>query len=360
MNFSSPGVYIKETDFNVHSIKGVSTSTAAFIGVTSAGDEQINKAVLISDISSFNSIFGVYTTTAPYMAPSVSAFFSNGGHSCYIIKVVENELPLDILDSLSDVNLILMPGITDTTLQNTLLQHCQTHKDRFCILDSQKESNLNAVQAQRNSLISSDGFGALYYPWIKMQVEINSAIFVPPSGFIAGVYARVDSARGVHKVPANEVLNGAIELEKNLSNAQQAPLNALGVNAIRSFGSRGIRVWAARTLANDASYKYINVRRLLIYLETSIKNSTQWVVFEPNSENLWANLEQIIEKFLVATWRNGALVGSTPKEAFFVQCNRNTMSQNDINNGKIITLIGVAAQKPAEFVIFKIVHQINN
>jgi len=197
--------------------------------------------------------------------------------------------------------------------------------------------------------------GALYYPWIKVLngPELASG-FVPPCGHIAGIYARSDQRVGVHKAPANEVLEGVLDLEISLDNSRQGRLNPAGVNCLRVFPGRGIRVWGARTTSSDPLWKYINVRRLFLFLEESIDEGTQWVVFEPNDEKLWARVKQTITQFLTRVWKDGALMGTTPEEAFFVKCDRTTMTQDDIDNGRLIVLIGVAPVKPAEFVIFRI------
>jgi phage tail sheath protein FI len=177
---------------------------------------------------------------------------------------------------------------------------------------------------------------------------------LPSSGFTAGIYARSDINRGVHKAPANEVVLGITKFMQNVTYARQAVLNPEGINALRFFPGRSNRVWGARTMSSDPEWKYVNVRRLFIYLEHSIDKSTQWAVFEPNNEALWANIRQAISDFLLVTWRSGALMGTKPEEAFFVRCDRTTMTQNDLDNGRLICLIGVAPTYPAEFVIFRI------
>ncbi len=175
-----------------------------------------------------------------------------------------------------------------------------------------------------------------------------------PSGHIAGIYARSDRARGVHKAPANEDIIGITKLTREISTTDQALLNPEGINVLRFFPGQGNRVWGARTLSPDPEFKYVNVRRLLIYLERSIDKGTQWVVFEPNNEQTWANVSRAISDFLFKVWRDGALMGETPEQAFFVKCDQSTMTQNDLDNGRLICLIGVAVLKPAEFMIFRI------
>jgi hypothetical protein len=171
---------------------------------------------------------------------------------------------------------------------------------------------------------------------------------------VCGIYARTDIERGVHKAPANEIVRGLTEFEININKARQDVLNPEGINALRFFPGRGSRVWGARTMSSDPEWKYVNVRRLFIYLEHSIDKATQWAVFEPNGDRLWNNIRRTIEDFLLVQWKNGALLGEKPEKAFFVRCDRTTMTQNDLDNGRMICLIGVSPVKPAEFVIFRI------
>jgi hypothetical protein len=205
-------------------------------------------------------------------------------------------------------------------------------------------------------------YAALYAPWVVVPNPLYKSgdesrpreLTLPPSGFVTGVYARTDVLRGVFKAPANEVVRGALRYDLDINFAQQETLNPIGVNCLRFFPNRGNRVWGARTISSDPEWKYVNVRRYFNYLERSIDASTQWAVFEPNGERLWANIRETISSFLVNEWRSGALLGSSFKEAFFVRCDRSTMDQNDLDNGRLICLIGVAVVKPAEFVIFRI------
>ena len=195
----------------------------------------------------------------------------------------------------------------------------------------------------------------MYYPWIRVLDPITrDEINLPPSGFVAGIYARNDIDRAVYKAPANEVVRGAIGFQSLINKAQQEVLNPEGVNCFRFFEGRGFRLWGARTISSDPEWKYVNVRRYFAYLERSIDRGTQWAVFEPNGEALWANVKETISDFLYNEWKNGALLGSDAKSAYFVRCDRSTMTQNDLDNGRLVCKIGVAALKPAEFVIFQI------
>jgi phage tail sheath protein FI len=187
-------------------------------------------------------------------------------------------------------------------------------------------------------------YAALYHPWVVVQNPLQSGqeIALPPSGFICGIYARNDAERGVHKAPANEVVRNVLRFESDINFAEQGSLNPLGVNCLRFFPGRSYRVWGARTVSSDPEWKYVNVRRYFNYLESSIDRGTQWVVFEPNGETLWKNVRETVSGFLYNEWRSGALLGSTPKEAYFVRCDRSTMTQNDFDNGRLICLIGAA------------------
>jgi phage tail sheath protein FI len=198
-------------------------------------------------------------------------------------------------------------------------------------------------------------YAALYFPWINVFDPLtNNQRLIPPGGHVAGVYARSDIERGVHKAPANEVVRGATSLQVQLTEQEQAILNPRGVNVIRSFPGRGIIVYGARTMSTDSVWKYVNVRRLFLFLEESIEEGTRWTVFEPNNERLWSRVIATIASFLTRVWRDGALMGTAPEQAFFVKCDRTTMTQDDIDNGRLIVLIGMAPVKPAEFVILRI------
>ncbi|HET7523555.1 MAG TPA: phage tail sheath subtilisin-like domain-containing protein, partial [Acidimicrobiales bacterium] len=198
-------------------------------------------------------------------------------------------------------------------------------------------------------------YAALYWPWVKvMDPATGTNVFVPPSGHMAGIWGRNDDTRGVHKAPANEVVRGAISLEINITKNEHDLLNPVGINCIRAFPGRGIRVWGARTISSDPAWRYLNVRRLFNYLEESILNGTDWVVFEPNDYSLWSKISRTISTFLVNEWRKGALFGLTPAEAFYVKCDAETNPAEGIDAGQGVCEIGVAPVKPAEFVIFRL------
>lgn len=254
----------------------------------------------------------------------------------------------------SDVSLMSVPGITIPEVQMSLIAHCENLKSRFAVLDMPKDRKKTDELLEYRDMFDSN-YAAFYHPWIQIFDPLSKKnIIAPPSGSMVGIYARTDNAVGVHKAPANEVVRACTGLASSYNTAEQDLLNPKGVNLIRSFPGRGIRVWGARTATSNATWKYINVRRLFIYLEESIRANTNWVVFEPNTEALWGRVKRTIEMFLASTWRSGALAGTSPSEAFFVEIGRSTMTQDDIDNGRLICVIGVAPVKPAEFVIFKI------
>lgn len=252
------------------------------------------------------------------------------------------------------VSIMAVPGIVDPNVQLTLTAHCENLGSRFAVLDMPKDAKkLDDILAHRDIFDST--YAALYHPWLQVFDALDKKnIAIPPSGSIMGIYARNDNTRGVHKAPANEVVRACVGLDCQFNKGEQDMLNPKGVNLIRAFPGMGIRVWGARTASSDGSWKYVNVRRLFIYIEETIKANTSWAVFEPNDEVLWVRVKRTIDVFLTGMWRAGSLAGSAPSEAFFVDIGRNTMSQDDIDNGRLVCVIGVAPVKPAEFVIFRI------
>jgi phage tail sheath protein FI len=221
------------------------------------------------------------------------------------------------------------------------------------VLDAPDGAALSDIRSYRSQVDSK--YAALYYPWITILDPFSGEeAIMPPSGFVSGIYARNDVEKGVQKAPANETVRLAISFEYLLNKAQQDVLNPEGINCFRFFEGRGYRLWGARTISSDPEWKYVNLRRYFAYLERSIELGTQWVVFESNGHALWANVRRTVEDFLFNEWKSGRLMGTKPEEAYFVRCDRSTMTQNDIDNGRLICLIGVAPLRPAEFVIFRI------
>lgn len=244
------------------------------------------------------------------------------------------------------------------SVQTDMIAHCQNHGDRMAILDPPPGLSAQGVQAWRTEMKYDSKFAAMYYPWIKVANPIkgngSKKILVPPSGHMAGIWARNDETRGVWKAPANEVITGALDVQINVTHGEQGVLNPIGVNCIRPFGTRGIRVWGGRTLSSDPSWNYINVRRLFNMIEDTILQGTQWVVFEPNDQALWQRVKRTISAFLLGLWRDGALFGASPEEAFYVKCDAETNPPDSIDLGRLVVEIGVSPVKPAEFVIFRI------
>ena len=268
---------------------------------------------------------------------------------------------LAALADVEDIAIVAAPGSAALAatadrqaVRDTLIAHCELLKYRFAVMAGEQNADVAAIREVRGR--HDTKYGALYYPWIVAPATTGArdTIQLSPEGAVVGVYARTDIERGVHKAPANEVVHGALRFSRNVNKGQQDVLNPEGINCLRFFEGRGNRVWGARTMSSDLEWIYVNVRRLFIYLEHSIDRGTQWAVFEPNNEQLWLKIRLTIESFLYDTWRTGALMGTKPEQAYFVRCDRTTMSQSDLDNGRLICLIGVAPTKPAEFVIFRI------
>lgn len=257
------------------------------------------------------------------------------------------------LDEFREVALVAAPGVTEPPIVKAVYEHCERNRFRFAVLDCPANQG-NAAQLDPRSDFTTQ-YAAFYYPRVGVaDLRTGARKLIPPCGHILGLYARTDIERGVWKAPANDVLRGVFDLEYYVDTATQETLNPRGVNAIRRFPGRGIRVWGARTLSDNSLWKYVSVRRLFIFLERSIYEGTQWVVFEPNDERLWERVKDTIRLFLRTQWRNGAMMGLTEDEAFVIACDRSTMTQDDILNGRLICEIGIAPVRPAEFVIFRI------
>lgn len=262
--------------------------------------------------------------------------------------------------SVPDLMAVYQQGIIDLeglqAVQLAMIAHCELMGDRVAILDAPPALNAQQVKEWRVDKAGYDSkYATLYWPWIKVFDPLSGqATHVPPSGHVAGVWARSDDTRGVHKAPGNEVVRGAISLELNLTKGEHDQLNPVGINCIRAFPGRGIRIWGARTISSDPSWRYLNVRRLFNFVEESIFEGTQWVVFEPNDQRLWGRVKRTINSFLLRVWRDGALFGSTPDQAFFVKCDAENNPPEVRDAGQLIVDIGIAPVKPAEFVVFRI------
>ncbi|MCG2593179.1 phage tail sheath subtilisin-like domain-containing protein [Ramlibacter sp. XY19] len=275
---------------------------------------------------------------------------------------------LEALGEIEDIAIVALPDAGDLAGDKELSQaaadhliaHAEKERYRIAVVDAPYGSSISEIREFRGKFDTK--YGALYHPWIEILDPLFPVVpgvpprklLLPPSGFVCGIYARSDIERGVHKAPANEVVRGLTKFELNINRARQDVLNPEGVNCLRFFEGRGSRVWGARTMSSDPEWKYVNVRRLFIYIEHSIDKATQWAVFEPNNDRLWANIRRMVEDFMFVLWRDGALIGQKPEEAYFVRCDRTTMTQNDLDNGRMICLVGLAPSRPAEYVIFRV------
>jgi phage tail sheath protein FI len=389
---------VEEVPSAIKPIAGVGTSTAAFVGesaditgawdptnkagmpVNAADQAYAQAAVLtpkaVNSWTEFTQAFGDIQQANQYLAQAVFGFFNNGGTRCWVARVgnAGNDLTqaLENLESVDEVAIVAAPLPPDTTAQalnaaqEALVGHCQKLEDRVAILDSARDiagGNLtltNDATGIWRPAANPKGYGAFYFPWILVADPLGQPgdrVAVPPSGHVAGIYARSDAERGVHKAPANEVILGARDVQYQLSKIAQGPLNLVGVNCIRSFAGT-IKVYGARTLASDEQgdpeWKYVNVRRLVNFLRESIDAGTQWAVFEPNAEDLWAKIRRNVTAFLNGEWAAGALVGATPEQAFYVRCDETTNPPDVRAQGQVVTEIGVAVVQPAEFVIFRL------
>ncbi|MBX3744505.1 MAG: phage tail sheath subtilisin-like domain-containing protein [Verrucomicrobiae bacterium] len=271
---------------------------------------------------------------------------------------------LEALGEYDDIAIVAAPDAATLShpvvAAGYLIAHAERQRYRIAVVDGPPGASITQIRQFRGQFDSK--YAALYYPWIQVLDPTERAaqgapprkLLLPASGFVAGIYARSDVERGVHKAPANEVVRGLTQFELNINKPRNDVLNPEGINALRFLEGRGNRVWGARTMSSDPEWRYVNVRRLFIYLEHSIDKGTQWAVFEPNNRRLWDNIRQTVEDFLLVMWRDGALLGDKPEDAYFVRCDRTTMTQNDLDNGRLICLVGVAPVKPAEFVIFRV------
>lgn len=398
--YAYPGVYVEEVDQSAaRPIAAVGTSVTAFLGEAPAGDANVNQPRAINTWGEFARIYAPAGSTATHLARAVFGYFSNGGSRCWVVNVgrgnpiagdARGRKGIQALLGNEEFATVAAPGYSDPASHEALIGFAEKQRV-FAILDAAEDvgdpSKLTKVAtapapARRprrtggegessevapsgdgdggggaRPRVTDGGFAALYYPWIRVMDPFSPGdlIDVPPSGHLAGIFARTDSGRGVHKAPANEPVRGALNVNYRLTDEEQGVLNDAGVNCIRFFPGEGIRVWGARTLASSSSpWRYLNVRRLFNMIEKSIARSTRWVVFEPNDHRLWKSIRRDVSAFLRLLWRQGALMGRTPEQAFFVQCDEGTNPEEVVNEGQVVTVVGIAPVKPAEFVIFRI------
>jgi hypothetical protein len=408
--YKSPGVYVEEVPAAVQAIAGVGTSTAGFIGLVAdnvtmpvlpgvtpadpnnpTADETYSVATagepqLVTNWTEFKNKFGDAQEGNKILAEAVYGFLNNGGTRCWVTRVTnlqedtssdpavdQVENALTSLEGIDEVALVAipMPGDLGTdssdaaatlarrvAIRTSMLNHCEKMLDRFAILDGEETIDGNLVpraiypNAAGDTTGTASTYGAVYFPFIDIS---GTGDYVPPSGHIAGIYARVDGERGVHKAPANAAIRGALGLKYRISRPQQDGLNPDGINVIRAFNGT-IKVWGARTLADESSreFTYINVRRTFNFIRESIDEGLQWAVFEPNTPDLWQKITRNVTAFLTNVWRSGALFGTTPQEAFYVKCDAETNPPELRELGQVVTEIGIAPVRPAEFVIFRI------
>ncbi len=398
--YQTPGIYVEEIPSGPRPIEPVGTSTAGFVGVAPSAGAHVHEVVAVNNVSQFVREFCAEGSPSTPLSHAVMGFFLNGGSRCYVVNVGQDgpitgtrggRKGLALLETVDEVAIVAAPGYTDAASYDAVLSHCESMADRVAVLDAPPDiadiDELTRVATAGTRAKgtggeasadeggegtggrakggkgakprqSDHGFGALYFPWVVVADPLSPAleqVSVPPSGHLAGIYARTDATRGVHKAPANEPIRGALDVTYTLTRAENGLLNQNGVNCIRAFPGEGIRVWGARTLAASAGqWRYVNVRRLFNMIEKSIARNTRWVVFEPNDSTLWQAIRRDVGAFLTNLWRDGALMGATPEEAFFVKCDAETNPPEVIDAGQVITVVGIAPVKPAEFVVFQI------
>jgi len=365
--YLSPGVYVEEVPGASKPIEAVGTSTVGFIGESKKGP--VNQVVFCPNWTTFTKNFGDFADSG-HLAHAIYGFFNNGGSRCFVLNVgtgAADKRParfigfdngpgerggLHAFEEVEEIAIVSAPGQTNPAITDAVLTHCEKMRYRFAVLDSPETIEKGGVDKLPKPRDSK--YGAYYFPWIEVYDPQKGNIFVPPSGHVCGIYARSDAERGVHKAPANEIVRGALGLKYSITKGEQDILNPKGINCIREFKNRGIRVWGARTVSSDPEWRYINVRRLFNMVEHSIENGTQWCVFEPNDQKLWKKVSRNITAFLLRVYRDGALFGASPDQAFYVKCDDETNPPEVIDAGQMVCEIGMCPVKPAEFVIFRI------
>ncbi len=403
VTYLTPSVYMEEVSTGAKPVQPVGTNTAAFAGRAPDPNAHLGEAIAVNNWSQFVREFvppeGGQSTN---LSHAVAGFFMNGGHRCYIVNsrdgdpIAGTDRPrrtgLKLLEEIDEVSIVAAPGATDVASYEALISHAENMRYRMAIIDPPEDvKNTDLLKTAAAAAVptkgakdaakegsapapaapappaglrprtSQNGFAAFYFPSLVIADPLSpkgELVVCPPSGHVAGIWARTDSTRGVHKAPANEIVRGALNVTYRVTHEEQGDLNSHGVNCIRFFPQTGITVWGARTVAEASSeWRYLNVRRLFIMIEQSIVNSTNYVVFEPNDRSLHKQIRRDISAFLRTVWRDGALVGASPEEAFFVKCDDETNPQEIVDQGIVITLIGLAPVKPAEFVVFRIGQQ---
>ncbi|WP_327635285.1 phage tail sheath subtilisin-like domain-containing protein [Kribbella sp. NBC_00482] len=362
---AAPGIHVEEIT-PAGPIEGAGTSVAALIGTTATlptGDA-LGKPVPVTSWNAYKDRLGEYKSgqNLPY---AVRGFFDNGGTFAYVVPIKDMgglDGALEQLSRLPDVGLVCVPGLVDPALQkDKVIKHCEDLGDRFAILDGIQDKDPlkpgGPLLTQRAGLLSPNGFGALYWPWIMIRDPAGAAgdtIAIPPSGHLAGVMARCDSTIGVHKAPANEQVRGAVGLDFTLNDTEQGALNQQNINALRVFPGGPPLVWGARTLSADVPWRFVNVRRLVSYVEDSLVAGLRWAVFQPNTPGLWKSLQRSITEFLTRVWEAGGLFGQSAKEAFYVTIDESLNPAPVRDRGEVIVEIGLAVTRPAEHIVLRI------
>jgi len=379
--YLAPGVYVEEVPFRATPIDGVSTSTAGFVGPTRA-EPSGTKPFAIESLTQFERAYGDGAplafagepSTPNYLWHAVRAFFTEGGKRLYVAPVctaargggrptpADYEAALSRLAEIAEIALVASPassaaagGTPDVTaeINRALISHAESTRDRLALHDCAASQTPQDVVALAGALRSHRA--ALSYPWIRVDDPMGGTeIALPPSAFVAGILARAEAQHGVHAAAENQAVH-ARGVERELTKVEQEELHRAGVNYVQSVAGQGIRISATRTLSGDPEWKYVNVRRFVFFIERSLEEGLQWAVFEPNGEVLWAAVRATIENFLFNQWQGGALRGKAPNEAYFVRCDRSTMTEDDLSAGRLVAIVGMAVIKPAEFLILRVV-----
>lgn len=391
--YLSPGVYVEELDTGARPIEQIGMSVCGFVGRAPAAGARPNEAIRVTGLEQFRRIFVGDAQGGTPLAYAVHGFFVNGGSVCYVVNVGDdgplsgNGRGLDALEAIDEITMVAIPGRGGAEDYEAALTFAENRGDcvalldgperaedtealtRVATLDAEPDGKAAARPPGLAPRRTARGHAALYFPHLRLPRDPFAPppdplgpdagrrpppISVPPSGHVAGICARNDFRRGVHKSPANMTVNGVVGLSQIVSKADQSLLNPAGVNCFRSFPTEGVLLWGARTLAPPGPWTYLNVRRLFIMIEKSIERSTRWAVFEPNDQPLWSALRREITAFLTVLWQQKYLMGSSPEQAFFVKCDAETNPPEVVDLGRVVTLIGIAPVKPAEFVIFRV------
>ena len=352
-DYLAPGVYVDELPTPAHPIPGVSTSIVGFVGV----GQQVSAAVAITSVADFERT--ISSRASGNLPIVVRGFFENGGACCYVTLITPTDTLQTGLDTLApeDISIVCCPDENRFPNAATMMAaHCEQRKDRVCILQSPHPVMPGAI----HDVPVHSSYAAYYHPWLTVVgLDGVTSVTVPPGGHVAGVYAQVDSQRGVGVAPAGVRLIGVTGLSEQISSTESDLLSSRGINLLRSFPEQGSQIWGARTTSQDSDWKYVNIRRLAIFIEHSLNQGLQWAVFEPNGPTLWAAVQPPIQDFLLTVWKSGGLMGRKPEEAFSVRCDNTTMTQADIDLGRCVVIVGFAAVRPAEFVMLRITVQTN-